>query len=208
MKKMKIVFVAGVVIALTAMVFGFVSMKPETGTTLAAEVDKDYQGMESIVEEAVANESELALSSNPYDYTNNEYYKNLVSKGADILPILENKLESDEYDNGLLAYLTALAIEDVTECDLKEDLGRDWATADEFQKQWDDVKEEVVELVESDKDITKEESEKRLNKYGKLAAAAIKKCGLKSGEALSIEKNIIEEYQATEEEIDSISDCM
>ena len=48
-------------------------------------------------------------SSNPYDYTENEYYKNIVELGEDAVPILENMYKNKKI-SGVNAYLSTLAI--------------------------------------------------------------------------------------------------
>lgn len=82
-------------------------------------------------------ESSDLTSSNPYDYINNEYYDNIVKLGKDAVPVLE-----DMFDNGkiscLEAYISALAIQDITECNLYEKYNLDWSTAEEFFELWKD----------------------------------------------------------------------
>ena len=48
-------------------------------------------------------------SSNPYDYTENEYYKNIVELGEDAVSILENMYKNKKL-SGVNAYLSTLAI--------------------------------------------------------------------------------------------------
>ena len=80
----------------------------------------------------VNNVSNL-LSSNPYDYIDNEYYKNIVSLGKDAVPILE-KMYKNRKLVGLNAYLSALAIEDITGCHLSTKYN--WSSAEEFYNLW------------------------------------------------------------------------
>ncbi len=74
-------------------------------------------------------------SSNPYDYTKNDYYKDIVSLGNDAVKVLENMYKKGEL-TGVNAYLSALAIQDITKCNLYEKYGYDWSTAEEFYKLW------------------------------------------------------------------------
>jgi len=76
-------------------------------------------------------------SSNPYDYTKNEFYKNIVKLGKDAVPVLENMYKNKKL-SGVNAYLSALAIQDITKCDLHEEYNLDWATAEEFYTLWED----------------------------------------------------------------------
>lgn len=69
--------------------------------------------------------SDLA-SSNPYDYTKNEYYNNLISLGNKAIPVFES-MYNEKKITGLDAYISALAIQDITKCDNIK-----WDTAEEF----------------------------------------------------------------------------
>lgn len=82
------------------------------------------------------NEVTNVTSSNPYDYTNNEYYNNIVKLGKDAVPVLENMYKNNEL-SGLNAYLSALVIQDITNCNLYEKYNLDWTTADEFYSLWE-----------------------------------------------------------------------
>ena len=75
-------------------------------------------------------------SSNPFDYTNNDYYKNIVNLGKSAVPILENMYKNDKL-TGVNAYLSALVIQDITSCNLLEQYNFDWATAEEFYTYWE-----------------------------------------------------------------------
>ena len=134
------------------------------------------------------------MSSNPYEYVkNNSYYDRLVSKGISILPILEKKINENQYGDGLLGYITAIAIEDITECNLKEDKDLQWATVSEFGDSWKKFKktamtqEQVNAMVETVWKLAKEKIDalikskldetvkvKQLKKYGVYAAAVLK----------------------------------
>ena len=70
-------------------------------------------------------------SSNPYDYTENEYYKNIVELGEDAVSILENMYKNKKL-SGVNAYLSTLAIQDITKCNLYEKYDLNWQTAEEF----------------------------------------------------------------------------
>lgn len=82
------------------------------------------------------NEVTNMTSSNPYDYTDNEYYNNIVKLGKDAVSVLENMYKNNEL-SGLNAYLSALAIQDITNCNLYEKYNIDWTTADEFYYLWE-----------------------------------------------------------------------
>lgn len=75
-------------------------------------------------------------SSNPLDYTKNEYYDNIVNLGSNAVPVLESMYENGKL-TGLNAYLSALLIEDITKCNLQEKYNLSWATAEEFYTLWE-----------------------------------------------------------------------
>lgn len=102
---------------------------------------KRYVNDEQLKNEIMANLNKInevtnMTSSNPYDYTNNEYYNNIVKIGKDAVPVLENMYKNNEL-SGLNAYLSALAIQDITNCNLYEKYNIDWTTADEFYALWE-----------------------------------------------------------------------
>lgn len=76
-------------------------------------------------------------SSNPYDYMKNDYYENIVNLGKNAVSTLETMYKNGKL-TGVNAYLSALAIQDITKCNLYEKYGYDWSTAEEFYKLWKD----------------------------------------------------------------------
>lgn len=74
-------------------------------------------------------------SSNPYDYTKNEYYNDIVKLGSNAVPVLEKMYKNNKL-TGLNAYISALAIQDITKCYLHEEYNLDWSTAEEFYDLW------------------------------------------------------------------------
>ena len=70
-------------------------------------------------------------------YTKNEYYNNIVNLGEDAVPILEDMYNKKELA-GVNAYLSALAIQDITKCNLHEEYNLDWSTAEKFYTLWKD----------------------------------------------------------------------
>lgn len=81
-------------------------------------------------------ESSNATSSNPYDYTDNEYYKNIIALGTDAVPVLESMYKNGKL-SGVNAYISALAIQEITNCNLYEKYDLDWSTAEEFYTLWE-----------------------------------------------------------------------
>lgn len=100
----------------------------------------DYTNEEQIEKEILTNINQLAEvtdkpSSNPLDYTKNEYYENIINLGKNAVPVLE-KMYNEGKLTGLNAYLSALAIQDITKCNLKEKYNLDWTSAAEFYNLW------------------------------------------------------------------------
>ena len=153
MKRKKRILIGGSIVLIAAIcgaIFLF-SGKTQPTKSLAKQVEEDYTGIEEIINQAVEKNENLAMSSNPYEYVkNNSYYDRLVSKGISILPILEKKINENQYGDGLLGYITAIAIEDITECNLKEDKDLQWATVSEFGDSWKKFKKTAKEKIDAD----------------------------------------------------------
>ncbi len=112
------------------------------GCTNNQKADFNYTNEEQIEKEIMVNLTKISevtdlTSSNPFDYTKNEYYKNIVNLGNDAVSILENMYNKGEL-SGVNAYLSALAIQDITQCNLHEKYNLDWSTAEEFYTLWKD----------------------------------------------------------------------
>lgn len=104
--------------------------------------DFNYTNEEQIEKEITTNLEQITevtdmTSSNPFDYTKNEYYNNIVNLGKDAVPVLEDMYKSGKL-SGVNAYLSALVIEDITGCNLYEKYNLDWSTAEEFYTLWKD----------------------------------------------------------------------
>lgn len=113
-----------------------------TGCVSKEKADFNYTNEEQIEKEVLTNLDKIsevvdALSSNPYDYTKNEYYENIVDLGKSAVPVLES-MYKDNKISGINAYLSALAIEDITDCHLYEKYNLKWETAEEFYNLWKD----------------------------------------------------------------------
>lgn len=112
------------------------------GCTNSNKVDYDYTNNEQIEKEILTNLSEIrnvsdSTSSNPYHYINNDYYNNIIELGEDAVSVLES-MYNDGKLTGLDAYLSALAIEDISNCKLYEEYKLEWSTAEEFYTLWKD----------------------------------------------------------------------
>lgn len=117
---------------------------------------------------------ETVLNSNPYAYIDNRYYKNIVSLGFDAAEILLKK-NADGGLSSLDSYICAIAIQEITGCDLYGITGIDFETADEFYDLWDKtmsgMPKALAEIAES-KSMTFWEKVSGLKKYGIFGEAA------------------------------------
>ena len=74
------------------------------------------------------------VSSNPYDYINNEYYQNIINLGSKAVPILIKMFHNE---NGLEAYISTIMIQEITNCNIKDKYHLSWETGKEFYQLWD-----------------------------------------------------------------------
>ena len=102
-----------------------------TNNTLAAEVEFNFTKMSEV-------SPEQALSSNPYDYIDNEYFDNVVALGFPAMVYLDEQYHNGEL-HGLNAYIAALAMEDISGMHIYECTGVDCENAEQFFEQWDKV---------------------------------------------------------------------
>lgn len=129
MNKKKIIGIGCGGVVVLALVF--VMFMTNSETTLTEEIDSNFAKMSEL-------NTQAAVSSNPYEYINNEYYDNIVNMGMPAVAILEEKYHKGEY-KGLDGYIAALAIQEITEMNLQECNGTDWETAEQFFQEWDET---------------------------------------------------------------------
>lgn len=167
-----------------------------TKRTLADVVDTDLMSITKLIDEQIERNPNLAFSSNPYDYIkNNEYYNNIVNMGIDALPILEEKLQNSN-TNGLEDYIMAIAIEEITNCNLKNDSNTTWASAKEFDAKWESFVQAAPDEIDTvlNSSYSTETKKKELEKYGKLAIPYINNY-LKETNTIDLKDNkSIEQY--------------
>ena len=116
---------------------------------VSEEVDQ-YIGfvMDTIDENALTN-TQLAASSNPYDYIqNNDNFNAIVELGTDALPEIADEI-SDSDEDGLKEYFLAVAAEKIAKVD-----NYGWSTGKGWQKKWCEhlstVESEVDTIINSD----------------------------------------------------------
>lgn len=108
------------------------------------------------------------LSSNPYDYVKeNPEYRKIVALGYRALPALEVALNESE-DSGLREYMICIAIEEITNCDLKRFGDSRWEAADGFKVEWPTYLESVPDRTRDimSSKMTLDEKREELTKLG------------------------------------------
>lgn len=121
----------------------------------------------------LSNGMPLAMSSNPYDYIqNDDEYDKLIALGEESLDDLyELQQDNDKY-NSFQRYIIAIAIEDITKTDLKQSEEYFWMDADSFSEKWDDFStesEEKMMNILNDKSLSNDEKIEDICFYGTLA---------------------------------------
>lgn len=112
------------------------------GCTNNQKANFNYTNEEQLEKEIILNLEQIGevmdmTSSNPYDYTKNEYYNNIVNLDKDAVPVLENMYKNKKL-SGVNAYISTLAIQDIAKCNLYEEYNLEWSTAEEFYTLWED----------------------------------------------------------------------
>jgi hypothetical protein len=120
----------GIIVAAAAVLVCLYAIPAES---MAAQVDEN---LAKIMKGIDANSSAAMSSSNPYDYTrDNDSFEKIVSMGYDALPVLEQGLRSSDQD-GLREYIMCIAIERITNCNLKQFDDCAWDRASVFKGKW------------------------------------------------------------------------
>ncbi|MCR5793690.1 MAG: hypothetical protein K6G65_11020 [Lachnospiraceae bacterium] len=143
--------------------------------TVEAQIRTDMDGI-------LAKNPEVLLSSNPYDYIDNEYYEDIVNIGMDAVNVLEDDIIEKE-EASLDGYIAALAVQDITDVNISELYGEDWETADEFWSKWNTMIEtmpdEIDRILKSDKN--KIEEIQKYGVFGEVIAEKISESGDTNG---------------------------
>lgn len=162
----------------------FQTMKKDTTTSYAAIIDQNFEAMGNTYD------TRTLLSSSPYAYIDNEYYENIVGLGFKAVPILQDKGENKEF-SGLNSYISALAIQEITNCDLYEITGVDFETAEQFYELWADVMQEMpqkLEDVAKDTEMATNDKKKEFKKYGIFGEAFLQETLVDKKEQFGNEK--------------------
>ena len=151
---------------------GQISYDPSTDLAvmkLHAAINENFEAMNN------GYSTETLLSSNPYTYIDNDYYRAIIALGFDAVGVLQNKSNMDGF-SGLNSYISAIAIEEITKCKLSNITGKEYETADEFYKLWDETISNMpgtlIDIIEN-KDKTIEEKVTELENYGIFGEAFV-----------------------------------
>ncbi len=151
---------------------GQISYDPSTDLAvmkLHAAINENFEAMNN------GYTTETLLSSNPYTYIDNDYYRAIIALGFDAVGVLQNKSNTDSF-SGLNSYISAIAIEEITKCKLSNITGKEYQTADEFYKLWDETISNMpgtlIDIIEN-KDKTIEEKVTELENYGIFGEAFV-----------------------------------
>lgn len=115
----------------------------------AEQLNKEIISLENSLNEAVSEKSELAYSSNPYDYVkNNESYKKIVAMGYEVIPLIQDRIDKSEND-GLCEYILAIAAEDISKTNLKTAANGEYSfsTAKEWSQNLTKFKENLDSII-------------------------------------------------------------
>lgn len=196
-KKKRIVIVLCVVVAMGGAIMAAVwggYENNEVKYSLAEEVDDVL----SSFDEEASLEGAKMYSSNPYDYKESKYYKQLVRLGLDAVPILSEKLCKNEV-TGLNQYLVGLAIQDITETDLAEATGDTWISGEELAVVWKEFIKGAPDQIEQilNAEETVDVKIEKLQSYGVFGKTAVKKMETETpGDMLAVDP----EYEFSEKE--------
>lgn len=140
----------------------------------ARTVEDIIRDMNESVNKTMEQDPSIGLSGNPYDYVEgNQYFDELVERGLYGVPAMMQSLKQSQYD-GLTEYLIVIAIEEVTETDLKS-TAYAWNDAKSFVEQFEQVSDDRIALVQEALDTNKTEASlaKELEPYGVIGMEAL-----------------------------------
>ena len=123
-----------------------------------------------------ANSDKKMMSSNPYDYIDNQYFNNIVGRGISALPIIIEQIEMSEI-NGLKEYILAIAAEEISRTYLKQEKTYNWSNAKEWLDVWNIYLRNIptrVDYIVNDTEHTIEDKKLALNNLGIMSLPYIK----------------------------------
>lgn len=182
-------------------VVGVIILSISHSFTVHAEVNSNLSSLMKTIEQIQKSKSELAYSSNPYDYIkNNESYDNIIKLGVKALPSLVDKLKTSP-NNGLEEYIIAIAIQKISRIDLNKG-NVSCTNAKEYLSEYNrflrNVKDQATYIVEA-KGMTPQEKQSELDKLGVYADPYIQQ--LRSTKKTEAKFNYSFKSSADEEDI-------
>lgn len=124
----------------------------------------------------IENSDENMLSSNPYDYIDNQYFDNIINRGISALPTITEEIESSE-NSGLREYMLAIAAEEITNTHLNKENVYNWSNGKEWLDKWNIYLRNIptkVDYIVNDTENTIEEKKSALNDLGIMSLPYIK----------------------------------
>lgn len=169
--KMKQCVLWAVGLLFAASLGGLLVVQPWNGVQALPQTKEKIQAVSTQLDEQLLNDALLAASSNPYDsIKNNPAFDALVAEGVSALPEIEQQLNAATND-GLDQYILAIAVEQITQTDLKQQKQTHWQTGKGFAVQWDKFLKTVPAQVEAilQGERTRDEISEALAPFGLLA---------------------------------------
>lgn len=145
----------------------------------ASETYNVHSNINTMMEEIntmIENSDETMMSSNPYDYIDNQYFDNLINGGISMLPAITDQIASSE-SNGLREYILAIAAEEISKTYLNQENVYNWSNGKEWLDEWHIYLRNIptkVEYIINDIEHTIEDKETALNNIGIMCLPYIK----------------------------------
>ena len=184
-------------VSLIATLFFLNERQKDTLISVNAQVNSSFNEIMFDIDAAISNNSDLAASSNPYDYFEHVDFSKIQKIGYAAIPALYARMEANPEQNGLEQYLLAICIEDISRMTLRQ-LNYSWSTGSEwmqaFEKVSANIEEEVNDILGSD--LSQSDKVNKILKYGIFSLSYLEKSDL--------EENILKELDVSRESKDRI----
>lgn len=139
-------------------------------------VNTNMNMMMEEIDAMIENSDESMMSSNPYDYIDNQYFDNIISRGISALPTITEEIASSE-SSGLREYILAIAAEEITATHLNKENVYNWSNGKEWLDEWNIYLRNIptkVDYIINDTENTIEEKKQALNNLGIMSLPYIK----------------------------------
>lgn len=169
MKKKIISLIVVVAVGITSLgIFYFINKPDDVKADITKNLDLMFNGVEYEAYPVAG-----VASSNPYDSVDSEYYDNIISMGTEAVGPLEELMMS----GGMPAayqYVSAVALQEITGCDMAEVTGVSWSNVGQFKEMWNSTMQslpETLESIKNDSKLSAEEKRNEMEKYGVFGKA-------------------------------------